>query len=534
MKNKVLLIAVLIIAVLTRLLWLSQFPNGFTGDEAQQGYTAYSILKTGKDEWGEVLPFFPRGFGDFKSPLYSYLTIPSVAIFGLSVEAIRLPAAILGILAVLVVYFLSKEFFNEKVALWSAFLLAISPWHIQISRTAFEANVGILFFSLGLLFFIKWLKNGNNLLWASVFWGLTFYTYDAYKFFMGIFLLTTLFLYRQKIFQKINLLPAIILAIFILPMIINLSNSFVRASDVGITSSRVIEGYFKNKLDTPLPPHLDRVFDNKIYFLGNNFLNNYLSYFSPVFFFSDQRPDSSYLNFPYFSLLYPIELIFWIFAGFVLFYKSESHRKLLIAWFLLAPIAASLAVGSMNANRAPMFLPLTAVISGLGVHYLVSKIKQLNIVTVLILLGFFASFGYFYLVKLPQKPPYNLRYGYDQVFQEMNKLQNQYDQIVISKVFSEPQIFVAFYGKMDPAIFQKSAPDWRRYEKSGKLYVDQLESWNLDKFYFEDVNWDKKDSKRLNALVVSKPQDFPDDVTPILDVKDTKGDIIYQLVPTNK
>lgn len=547
MKTKILLGIIILIAVLARLPALNQFPNGFTGDEAQQGYTAYSILNSGRDEWGEVLPIFPRGFGDFKSPVYSYLTIPSVALFGLTVEAVRFPAAILGILTVLVVYFLSKELFNKKVAFWSAFLLAISPWHIQISRTAFEANAGILFFSLGFLFFVKWLKNNKFLIWAALFWGITFYTYDAYKFFMVIFILSLLFFYRQKIFKKINIFPGVILLIFILPIIINFSNSFVRASDVGITSSKIIEGYFKNKIETPLPQNLDRFFDNKVYFLGNQFLNNYLSYFSPVFFFTDSRPDSSYLNFPYFPLLYPIELIFWLFAGLTFFSQKLQHKGLLILWLLVAPLAASLATGSMNANRAPTFLPLTAIISGLGLVSLIDLIKEkisfkkvkinevhLNLIIILILFCNFISFGYFYLIKLPQKPPYNLRYGYDQVFQEINKIQNQYDQIVISKVFTEPQIFVAFYGEIDPKIFQKNANDWLRYEKAGRLYVDQLESWNLGKFYFEDVNWDKKESKRVNALVVSKPRDFPEDVTSILDVRDTKGVILYRLVSTNK
>lgn len=542
MKTKILLVIIIVIAVLTRLLFLGQFPNGFTGDEAQQGYTAYSILNSGRDEWGEVLPIFPRGFGDFKSPVYSYLTIPSVALFGLTVEAVRFPAAILGILTVLIVYFLSKELFNNKIGLWSAFLLTISPWHIQISRTAFEANAGILFFSLGFLFFLKWLKNGQYLLWSSLFWGLTFYTYDAFKFFMGVFILALIFLYKQKLFKKINIPSGVLILFFILPIIFNLQNSTTRASDVGITSSKIIESYFKNKTETPLPQNLDRFFDNKVYFLENQFFNNYLSYFSPVFFFTDSRSDSSYLNFPYFSLLYPIELIFWLFAGLTFFSQKLQHKKLLILWLLTAPLAASLATGSMNANRAPTFLPLTAIISGLGIVYLINLIKEkiklkeskINISMVVILLISFVSFGYFYLIKLPQKPPYNLRYGYDQVFQEINKVQNQYDQIVISKIFTEPQIFVAFYGKVNPDVMQQASKDWLRYEKYGKLYVDQLESWNLAKFYFEDIKWDKKDSKRSNALIVSSPQDFPGDINSILDVRDTKGNILYRLIPTNK
>ena len=132
MNTKILLILIIILAALTRVLFLGQFPNGFTGDEAQQGYSAYSILKTGRDEWGELLPIFPRGFGDFKPPLYTYLAIPSIAVFGLTIEAVRLPAALVGILAVMVLYFLTKELFkDQKIAILSSFLLAINPWHAK-------------------------------------------------------------------------------------------------------------------------------------------------------------------------------------------------------------------------------------------------------------------------------------------------------------------------------------------------------------------------------------------------------------------
>ncbi|TSC63859.1 MAG: hypothetical protein G01um101493_314, partial [Microgenomates group bacterium Gr01-1014_93] len=66
-----------------------------------------------------------------------------------------------------------------------------------------------------------------------------------------------------------------------------------------------------------------------------------------------------------------------------------------------------------------------------------------------------------------------------------------------------------------------------------KLYVDQLQSWNLGKFYFEDINWILKESNRLNVLVVSKPEDFPQNIESIMDVYDSKKKIIYRLVPVN-
>src|SRR3989344_7686229 len=100
MKSKILLISVIVLAFLLRVIGLSNYPSGFTQDEAAIGYEAYSILSTGKDSWGQQLPLMLRSFGDFKLPLYSYLAIPFVAVFGLNVFSVRLVSAIFGTLAV--------------------------------------------------------------------------------------------------------------------------------------------------------------------------------------------------------------------------------------------------------------------------------------------------------------------------------------------------------------------------------------------------------------------------------------------------
>jgi 4-amino-4-deoxy-L-arabinose transferase-like glycosyltransferase len=78
-------------------------------------------------------------------------TIP-VKIFGLNEFATRFPSAFFGVLTVLMTYFLVKKIFDnsgnkESYALLTSFFLAISPWHIMLSRAAFEANVASFFHS---------------------------------------------------------------------------------------------------------------------------------------------------------------------------------------------------------------------------------------------------------------------------------------------------------------------------------------------------------------------------------------------------
>lgn len=144
------LIPVVVLGLVIRLFWLDKYPTGFTPDEAAFGYNAYSLLKTGHDEWG--LPFWHlftgnlESFGDFKLPLYAFLTVPAVKFLGLTQSSTRLPNAILGSLAVPVLYCLSRtRKFPRSASLFAALLLALSSWHISLSRGAFEANLITLF-----------------------------------------------------------------------------------------------------------------------------------------------------------------------------------------------------------------------------------------------------------------------------------------------------------------------------------------------------------------------------------------------------
>jgi len=78
-KNWIIIVVILVSSIL-RLWMLSKVPPSLTPDEAALGYNAYSILKTGHDEYGKFLPIIFKSFGDYKPGLYVYLTVPSVAL----------------------------------------------------------------------------------------------------------------------------------------------------------------------------------------------------------------------------------------------------------------------------------------------------------------------------------------------------------------------------------------------------------------------------------------------------------------------
>src|SRR5437868_4259461 len=92
----IILICITLFAGILRLWRLDTVPAGFNIDEAAFGYNAYSILKTGKDEYGTFLPLSLKSFGDYKAAGYAYIDIPFIALFGLNEFSVRLPSAILG------------------------------------------------------------------------------------------------------------------------------------------------------------------------------------------------------------------------------------------------------------------------------------------------------------------------------------------------------------------------------------------------------------------------------------------------------
>ena len=188
---------IFILAFLLRVIFTTKAPPSINWDEASLGYNAYSILKTGKDEWGRSWPVTFEAFGDYKLPGYVYTLVPFVGIFGLNEFSVRLPSIISGSLAVIFLYLaVFKITSNKKWAVVSALLLAISPWHFFLSRVAVEANLAFGFFLVGFFFLLHGLKKYYLLLPASLFFGFSIFTYNSARIFVPIFLLAFFLLHR--------------------------------------------------------------------------------------------------------------------------------------------------------------------------------------------------------------------------------------------------------------------------------------------------------------------------------------------------
>lgn len=519
MRKKALLIFIFILALLLRIYKLSQFPYGFTADEAAQGYTAWSILKTGCDEWGVKFPLNPRSFGDFKPPLYTYLAIPSVAVFGLNEFAVRFPNALLGSLAVLLVYFLTKELFGNKnhLPLIAALLLTISPWHISLSRGAFEANLTTFFLPLAIFFFIIGLRHSIFLVLSSFVFGLNLFTYHSAKLVTPLVLFLLLFFNKRKILtQKLTAFVFIFSLFLGVSFLVALKGGGTRASDIGIFSggwNDVAEArYYAKSLG--LPDFVARIFNNKAVFLFEQFFRNYFSYLSPQFLFTQGVGEATYGMIPGTGVLYLIELPFIIISFFCLFNKKEPALIFLWLWVFASPIPAALARGvGYHGNRVAVMMPAIQVVSAYGAlkifEFLRKKFSFKMIFSVFALILFF-SLSLFLEKYYFQAPKLNgpvMGFGWKEMMSYVSTLENQYETIVVSRRFSEPQTMIAFFKKWEPSDFQEKSNDWLVYQEKNFYFVDQLPEYRLGKYFFKNLVF-PEDAKLKNALFVGKEEDF--------------------------
>ena len=177
------MLAIILLAAALRFPALGQAPPGLYQDEAWNGLDALQVLQ------GERPLYFAANNG--REPLFIYLVALAVAALGPSPAAIRLVAAVLGTLTILATYILGRTWFNQRVGWLAAAILAITFWHVHLSRIGFRAVALPLFTALALaaawrgLMEDKALRPPSSVLrpiLGGALYGLSFYTYLAARF----------------------------------------------------------------------------------------------------------------------------------------------------------------------------------------------------------------------------------------------------------------------------------------------------------------------------------------------------------------
>ena len=292
-RKHVVVLGIIWLALVLRLQYTSDFPPSLNWDEVSHGYNAYSILKTGKDEWGVSWPIIFKAYGDFKLPVYIYLTAISEFFLGLSAVAVRLPSIIAGVITVIFTYLLTRRLFNQKIALLATLLVAIEPWSLFLSRGAFEANVALALIVSGVFFFLSGLKRPKYLLVSVALLGLSVWTYNSARIFVPLLLAALGFIYKRELInlrrknRRSFTYSILLLAVFLIPMFYQLGNpeGLARYGKVSIIDEGAISQINEARSSSELPDSLARLTNNKATYFAGSFIRSYFSHFSPEFSF---------------------------------------------------------------------------------------------------------------------------------------------------------------------------------------------------------------------------------------------------------
>lgn len=485
---------ILILAFVLRVYSLNQYPIGFTPDEASFGYDAYSLIKTGRDQWGSKWPLVFKSFGDYKAPVYTYLVIPSVILFDLNKFSVRLPNALLGVAAVYVIWLLISEIIKEKDSLQNkikgfglpeltALIFALSPWHIMMSRGAFEANLITLFIPLGIFLFLK-----HKYYLSMIVFGLNLFTYHSSKLITPIIVMLVIVFFGRLNLKKI-LTPLFVFILFVLIAIFTITQGGgARIAERSITQGALEDGA-KTKIkliQDGMNPIIAKILHNKYQVVLTRFVNNYGQYFSSRFLIFEGPAETTYGMIREFGVLSYIEMFGLLF--FVIYFRKIEYKNIiwfLLLWLVISPLPASLATGvGYAANRATAMIPVIQILASIGIYYFVSRNNKFIYLVALILILSGSVFIQKYFVEGPGVLSKGMLNGNLEMTTSLYLNSSNYDEVVVSKSLSEPHIYIAFAGKIDPIFYQSESKNWK-FEEIGVHWVDQIPEYRLGKFVFK-------------------------------------------------
>lgn len=464
------ILCIVILAFFLRINALEIMPSGFHRDEVLSGYFGKFIIENGHDIYGNILPLlYVDKYGDYPPALPMYLSGISTFFLGPTVFATRLPIALVGVLMLLPLFFLTKTIFQDKrIALFSLFIVAVMPWHIILSRATAEGIVALTVVTWGLLHLVQFIKNQNPryLIAALVLFFLTYFLYPSYRILIPLIILPIPFLFPFKKLNRLLLFGGFIFFVLVTLFISSTDwgrGRFDQTSVFGKQGQVIVQPRIEMLSAQEGPNNIPTVktYHNKYIMQGKEIIAQYLSYFSPHYLFTAGGLPYRY-SIPDVGLL-PLTL-FPLFFITVLYLKDIQKRMLVFLLYLLliSPLPAPLTIDDVpNVHRTMfMIIPFT-LFASFGLIKLTDTLKK-HWVKYPIILIFFAAFFielmyfqhmYYHhgnAVKSDERGDTN-----KEMLQYAISEKNNYDEIRIPALDAFPFYYLFFTNNFDKSLINK-------------------------------------------------------------------------------
>lgn len=508
-KSKLILLVIILLGLFIYLYKLSNIPNALYIDEIMPSYSAYSILTTGKDEYGKFMPIVFRFFGSYNPSLYTYLTVVPIYLFGLNHFSARFISVLAGLLSSIVIFvFLSdsKIIKNYWTKFFGTAMFIITPWIFFYSRIGYEVTLGYLLFSLGALLIYKSLENKKYLILGLLSLSLSTYAAYAERFLAPLLIVTFFITFHKRINFKYFASCLIVVLISQIPNIYILFSPAFFPKDTLWSSSN---GSFIRE-----------------------FLSKFFTYFSPGSLFFLPDPDKQ-RSIPELSVFYMWMIVPYFVGAYQLWInKKEDLMKMIFILAVICSIPAALTRDPFSTHRAlPLLLPLFLTI-GLGIDFIFEKLKSSLIVLftaiVLILISLFSLWrGYF--VLLPSERARDWGYGYKELSEQISSKSDKH--FIIDQSRSKPAyIYLLYYLKFSPSDFQNVVDKnvLPKYYENTPFKSD----YKINNVETRNIRWET-DMCRNYVLVgdeyaISESQAIEHGLSFLFEINDPVGNIIFK------
>jgi hypothetical protein len=432
--------------VVARVYQFASMPPGLNQDEAATGYEAWSLAHYGTDINGVSWPVHLISWGSGSNASYSYFAIPFVA-YGLSPATIRLPMLVCAIASLPLIGYLIRRLFDERAAWAAVAVVALSPWHVMLSRWALDCNILPFLFLCGLALLVRSIDANRKLPWlilACVMFGVSTYSYGAAYVAVPLFVLTALLMGRVvKIFATSHaFLAAFAFLLSITPIaLFVLVNAFqwdsVRLG--GVTAPRLpVAARFSTQLADGPFAHLDE------------FMNLMV----------EQRDGTVYNVTDPYGVLYS-SVFFLLAAGFVIGTSILAAQRRLPPMRFLIPlwIIVSIPAGILqapNINRINLLLMGMIVAAGLGLAALDKRIRGVLAVGLLSLLTFFSFFVHDYFTTQRDKIAPEFFDGFLPALSYARNNTISEGRICVTEMVNMPHVYALFGEPQNPQDYLKN------------------------------------------------------------------------------
>lgn len=485
--QKLLLLFILITAFVFRFGSLGNISTGIHADEVSQAYNAHSLLKTGKDMYGKVFPVLFRANGSYQPPVYTYLTILPVAIFGNTILAAKFISALSGVILVgvtyLLVYFfgIGKRQERVKQALLVSLTLAISPWSVHFSRLAVEGNLVVVFFVTGLLVAMASLKRKGWFLLASFVMAITTHVYYTERITAFLFLILFTYMFRDFYVKR----RKEIVFGFIIFFIVLIPHIFIART--GALTKRLTQVSYTNDIK-----FREGSLINKVGFVTGQFADHYFSYFSPKNLFFDPGQSLGRTTSDL-SVFYPWFFIFVISGlSFLLKNRKEPLIKTLFMVSVVSPIPAGLTGDLFYPLRVLTFLWSITIIVAYG-FYSVWRWMKPRVLRIILFISIFSYSAFYFYVSYFATARYatspDLGYSYIKLIELLPKYTDKKIVVDFSSRSWGVGIRMMYLLKAGPEVVQENLSSQLRTPYYSDL-VNAWEVYSLDNLIIKPLRWE--------------------------------------------